>query len=95
MAVIAAGPGMVMMGPMEPSGGPGILGGNPVLMPGAASSSSWGLSRSEISTLAGCEIGWCCNAIICADGASDREIEDRRKIERRWAKVKDGRSCLE
>ena len=32
----------------------------------AASSSSWGFSSSEISTLAGGKSAWFCNAIICA-----------------------------
>lgn len=38
-----------------------------------ASSSSWGLSSSEISTLAGGKIGRFCNAIICATGTGLRE----------------------
>lgn len=63
---MAAGPGIVIMGP-RPSGGPIVLGGYPVFRPGAASSSSWGLSSSEISTLTGGNIGRFCNAIICAD----------------------------
>lgn len=62
MAAMAAGPGIIM--PMEPRGGPTDLGGYPEL---GASSSSWGLSSSEISTLAGGNIGRFCNAIICAD----------------------------
>ena len=57
--VMAAGPGIM---PIEPRGGPIVLGGYPEL---GASSSSWGLSSSEISTLAGGNIGR--NAIICAD----------------------------
>lgn len=63
---MAAGPGIVIMGP-KPSGGPMGLGGYPVFRAGAVSSSSWGLSSSEISTLTGGNIGRFCNAIICAD----------------------------